>query len=185
MSSAHTPNEFVAWPASLPKELVSAWKASAPDGLLRWFLPEDHHITLAFFGPLTEEARAAVAQRLAQCPPLSLVVTLGPLLALPRPERLSALSCSIQEGGAALTSFMQEHRDPLLACAGLPPEKLPPLPHLTIARPLRRLEDSQRHAVLLWARQVVPPALPLTLRAPALYTRAYNQGARQFRIRKA
>ena len=42
-------NYFVAFPARIPEESLLSIRTGAPEGL-RWFHPDDLHLTLAFFG---------------------------------------------------------------------------------------------------------------------------------------
>ena len=173
------PNWFVAIPVEstiwLPQVLVDL-----PEEC-RGFDPTDTHITLAFLGAMGEEKVDAVASVMRQINEPIYTASLGPLRALPSPKRISALSFELDEGWDEVADLMARWRDPLREAAGLAPESRDPLPHVTVARPIRKHGKAGREAALDWVRSTQPPVLTLRLDRVALYTWAEDRRFCQFR----
>jgi 2'-5' RNA ligase len=177
-------NWFAGWPAHPPAGWLDALKVSAPDGL-RWFHPDDLHITLCFFGPFrpAAEREAAVREHLCEIPPPPDSIRLGRLVALPNARHFSAVSCAIADGGAELAALMAAHRDRLALAAGARPESRPPLPHLTIARPVRNAPRWQLRDILRWIHSFPAGGSTLCSLGPvSLYRWAPDRSQRQFCI---
>jgi RNA 2',3'-cyclic 3'-phosphodiesterase len=172
------PNWFVAAPVAAASWLPQVLADLPPE--CRGFQPEDVHLTIAFFGAMAPERRPAVLEALAAIREQPITITLGRLLALPAPRRVSALSFAVAEGDEAARGLIARHRDALAAAAGARPEHRPPLAHITVARPIRKHGERGRQAARAWARQVAPPAVSLVLDRLALYTWAEDRRVRQF-----
>jgi RNA 2',3'-cyclic 3'-phosphodiesterase len=172
-----TPNWFVAIPAPdqalLPKAM--------PPGL-RLFGPADLHLTVAFLGAMPpERAGAVVAQmRQVQFAPFALVPSQW--LALPSPERVSALALAVGEGHAQAVALMQAWRESFWAAAGATPDPRPPLPHLTVARPDRRAGAVGQAAALAWLATAPVPTARIWADRLALYTWHPDRQHQQFMI---
>ena len=172
-------NYFAAFPASLPEDSLEELRLNAPPRL-RWFHPEDLHLTIAFLGPENSSRIPALLDILDDIPPPPQTITLGPLMALPTRRRPTACSFALAKGNTTVTSLMQEWRPYLLKLAGRPPDEREPLPHLTVARPPRRGGNTKE--LLEWLGGVKPPTAPVALAPPVLYGWSSNRPRRQFRI---
>lgn len=174
------PNWFVAAPVPAASWLPGALQDLPPE--CRGFQPEDVHMTIAFFGAMPPERRPVVLAVLAAIREQPISIALGPLLALPSPRRVSALSFAVAEGDQAARDLIARHRDGLIAAAGARPDDRPPLAHITVARPIRKHGERGRRAALAWARQVAAPKASMVLDRLALYTWAEDRPVRQFQI---
>jgi 2'-5' RNA ligase len=133
-------NWFLGWKPSVPLEWIGDLRCNAPHSI-RWFHPEDCHVTLAFFGGLSPEKVQEVCERLAKSTSQRFPSTIGKALLLPSSRRFSALSFSVESD--ALRGAIAQQRDEWIATAGLPSERRDPLPHLTFARPDRRANSRE------------------------------------------
>jgi len=174
-------NYFACLPVRFPGDPWLALKSDAPEAL-RWFHPDDLHLTVAFFGRENPDRIPAVREVLAGVPCIGTTVTLGALRLLPRPRRFSALSFQIQAGHEEIAGLIAAWRGPLLEAAGRPPDVRPPLPHLTIARPARRHPDFRSGRIARWAAALTPPAAPISVQAPVLFGWSAERPRRQFRV---
>jgi 2'-5' RNA ligase len=175
---ANPGNWFAAIPVELPGPFLEALRAGAPP--LRWFAPEDIHLTVAFFGRYQSECLEAVRDALRALPAFEIRASLGPLVPLPSPRRFSAVSFELRQGSAEAAEIMRRFHAPLMAAAGLPPETRPAYPHITVARPDRRASAAECYGILEWMRGVPVPAVQVTLREVALYRWADDRRSRQF-----
>lgn len=174
------PNWFVGLPVS-PQGWFDELRGALP-ACCRSFHPLDLHMTLAFFGPLKEERVPEVVAYLDHVQTEPIPVQLGSLLALPNKRRFSALSFALTTGLEQARTFMGCHRDPLIELVNARPDVREPLPHITIARPLKKATTPERRELLRWAQQVPPLTATLTLDRLALYTWSENRKERQFKI---
>ena len=173
------PNWFAAVPISAPW-LFDALKDMPPE--CRGFAPEDVHMTVAFFGAMDPARQAELAPLFARIDHAPFQITLGGLTALPSRKRCSALSLEVTSGRETACGLIAELRDPLLAAVDARPDERPPLPHITIARPIRKYKAPGRRAALAWADQLQPLDITVTLDRIALYTWAEDRRQRQFQI---
>lgn len=174
------PNWFVAFPVA-----ADGWFAplvqSCPE-VCRVFAESDLHLTLAFFGALENEAIARVRAFLPSIQTPRLDFRFDHVLLLPPTKRFSAVCLGLGEGREAVAAVMAEWRDVLAEVAGLPAETRAPLPHVTIARPMRKFKQQAQTAAAAWAEQLQPPTQQLTLTRLALYTWSDQRPRIQFRI---
>lgn len=172
------PNWFIGWPLT-PGAWFEPLVATAPRPLRR-FHADDLHITLAFLGPVGQEA-ATASWALAESLPLGpLGGTLAGLAAFGNPRAPSAFSLEVH--GEGLHAAIAEHRGPLLEAAGAPPDHYAPRAHCTVARPRRDASGVERATGLAWARLVPPLNLAVNLDRLALYTWSEERRERQFQI---
>ena len=174
-------NWFAAIPAPIPAAFLASLRDQSAPPYLRWFLAEDIHLTVAFFGRYDPARLAAVLATLQSLQPPVLDVTLGPLVPLPSSRHFTALSFELAAGAAETAAFMRAIHAPLMAAAGLPPDSRPPYPHITIARPHRRATAEDRAEILHWARSLTLPPLQIRLSTLGLYGWAADRNSRQFR----
>jgi len=173
-------NWFLGWKPSGPLDWIADLRHGAPHAI-RWFHPEDCHVTLTFFGRLTEEKIREICERLAASSPQSITATIGKPLLLPSSRRFSALSFSVES--EALRNAIAEQRDEWMVLAGLPPESRDPLPHLTFARPDRRGSSAQLRAIRKWMEELCPPrGFAVTFEGPVLFTWSDDRTQGQFKI---
>ena len=100
-----------------------------------WVATENMHLTLRFLGDIAENdiehLRIPVEAACATCPPIHLLINgAGAFPALRRP---SVLWAGVQEASGALTE-LQARLESAARTIGLPPEKKPFHPHITLAR---------------------------------------------------
>ena len=174
-------NYFVAFPAKVPESVQQRVKRGAPEGL-RWFHGDDLHVTLAFFGKEESERIPAIRGVLQEIAFAGSEFTLGRIIALPHLRRFSALSFEIAEGREEIAHLMEMWRAPLAAAAGVPPENRRPLPHVTVARPVRKDPRFRAKEVLAWANGFPPPEEKVELLRPMLFVWAADRATRQFQI---
>jgi 2'-5' RNA ligase len=173
-------NWFLGWRPSEPLDWIADLRRNAPNGL-RWFHPEDCHVTLAFFGRLSADQVRNICECLSKSTPEQFPAVLGKALLLPNARRFSALSFSIESD--LLRSALAQQRGPWLAQAGVPPETRDPLPHLTFARPDRRASPAQLRAIRGWIEKPKAPRdLSITFEGPSLFTWADDRSQRQFKV---
>ena len=173
-------NWFAALSVVIPPEVLEQLRQGAPPGL-RWFAPEDVHLTVAFFGRYQAERLPAVVEIVRAVPPFQIQASLGGLKPLPSARRFSALSFELAEGGGEAAALMRQVHHPLMAAAGLAPDSRQAYPHITVARPHRRSSHGERLAILDWCQAVAPPVVGIRLSEIAIYGWAEDRGTRQFR----
>ena len=177
--AAVVPNWFIA--LVLPEQ--SGWERCAvelPMGMRR-FHPEDLHLTVAFLGSCGEERAHQAWASLAseRHPPIP--VTAGSWRAMGAPRSPSAYALTLAEGRAPTAALMADWGRRALTVAAQPVDGRSPLPHVTLARPTRRLRDQLREPMDHWLRTAPVPTTPVTLEHLALYTWAEDRSQRLFR----
>jgi 2'-5' RNA ligase len=140
-------------PASLRAVVTRAQEELKKSGAeVKWVPPGNVHLTLKFFGNLTEEQVEAVAQAASRVAgaqaPFSLTLTQAGAFPSPKNPRVVWLGV-----GGELEAVMafQRRLEAAFAALGFPPEDRPFSPHLTLGRvksPVGRLELSRRLAAL-------------------------------------
>lgn len=177
-----TPNWFVAWPVRGAEEWIAALEAAAPGGL-HFLAPADLHVTLAFLGRFDPKLLAKIAAQVATLPLEGGEVALNQFVALPQPRRFSALAFVLGRGWLDIEKQITKWRDRICREAGAKLETRPSLPHLTVARPDRRIGESDRDAALEWMRQLPSQeGLQLRLDRPRIYTWADRDAPTRYRL---
>lgn len=176
-----TGNYFVALPVRAP-DLVDQLKRDAPGGL-RWFHPDDLHLTVAFFGREQPQRIPSIREVMTRIPPFAGPITLGPLVPLPRRRHFSVLSFELATGRTGIAQLIAAWRGALSETAGVRADSRPPYPHLTVARIERRHLHAQRGPILRWVESLVPPVNALEVLPPALYGWSPDRPVRQFEAR--
>jgi 2'-5' RNA ligase len=152
----------------------------------RLFHPEDVHMTLAFLGGVGEDAAlralAALTARLEESPLAPVDISLGEVVPMGSARAYSALSALVDQGREEATSYLAALRDLLTETASGRREAREPKPHVTIARPRRRVTEASRAAGLEWARALDLRSVHRTLDRVALYTWGEKRHERLFRI---
>lgn len=177
-----TPNWFVAWPVSGAKEWIAALEAGAPGGL-NFLAPADLHVTLAFLGRYNPGQLKKMAGLLKGFPLREIDATPSQFTALPQSRRFSALSFILGTGRTSVESDITKWHDRICREAGASIEIRASLPHVTVARPDRRIGESDRDAALEWMVQL-PPQKDVTFRLdrPRLYTWADRGSDTRYKI---
>ena len=153
----------------------------------RRFQPADVHLTLAFLGgcePVAaERALSELDRRLASEPPPAVSISLAEVVPLGGSRRTySALSALLDHGRDEVTACIRGLRDPLTQAASARPEKRPPKPHVSIARPRSRATEADREAGLSWAAALQLQSVHAHLDRIALYTWSESRREQLFRI---
>lgn len=162
------PNWFIAFPVDLS---AYAARISDPPVGNRRFQNDDLHITVAFLGSVSEKAAWTGWQTVcSQALPHILPIVLGTMRGMGNPKVPSAWSATLNQGAETVADWMTRLGAPALTVAGAAPERRPPLPHLTLARPMAKATDVQRQAGEAWALAQTTTGIPLELRGIALYT---------------
>jgi 2'-5' RNA ligase len=174
-----TSNWFIAWPAAIPAEWLAALEAGAPGGL-RFTMPADLHLTLAFLGKRDPGLLDKMAAFLRGLPFPNIEITLGRVIALPRERRFSTLAFELIRGRPDVEKQIAKWRDRLCREAGAKLDTRAPVPHVTIARPQRTIGPADRAEVIEWIATITPPAAPIYLKRPVIYLRAADDSERQF-----
>lgn len=172
------PNWFIALPVR-PDDVPEDLRATLPAGLHR-FLPDDLHVTIAFFGAVGKSsAYNAWAAACSLAAPV-FNVRVRRLVALGRKDRPSAYGIELDDAHRTLARFIDDHRNQLRAAAGLEAENRPALPHLTLARPPRRCGPAIHERARRWLTESPVPDAAFTLDRLALYTWATDRRQRLF-----
>lgn len=161
-------NWFVAWPVENATEWLAALAADAPIGVT--FLdPADLHLTIAFLGEHNDAAEKKMAGLLGGFSLTGIDITPGAFLALPQPRRFSAIVASIDTGRLEVEKQIARWMPRICREAGARIDTRAPVPHITVARPDRRITNDDRAAVLDWIESRPRDTTPLTLAPPAIY----------------
>lgn len=172
------PNWFIAWPVVVD----AAFQMPEPPAAVRIFHPDDRHVTAAFLGACSEAAAVAAFETARHVKGPITAGTFGATKPLGKPTRPSAFSALVDEGHDALEAVMAAHRDDWLAAVGRGSDPYDPLPHCTLARPLRRATDSERRTAIAWAERLPTAGVRFEVRPLALYTWAEDRREQLFRI---
>ena len=150
----------------------------------RLFHAEDVHLTLAFLGGCGEDAAlrglAALDTALAARPEQAIDVSLGQVVPMGPPRAYSALSALLERGREPTIDCIARLRDVIDDAALGRREKRAPKPHVTVARPGRRVTEAARAAGLAWAEGLDLSAIAARLDRIALYT--WSEGNRRERL---
>jgi len=171
-----TPNWFVAWPVSGADQWLAELESQAPGGL-RFLASKDLHVTLAFLGRYEPGLAKKISSLLKGLPLKEIGVSPDRLIALPQPRRFSALSFTLGAGRLEVEAQIAKWRDRICREAGAAIDTRAQLPHITIARPERRIGESDRDIALTWIEEI-PSQSSVTLRLerPRIYTWAEGGG---------
>ncbi len=174
-------NWFIAWPVQNAQDWLAALAADAPSGI-DFLDPADLHVTLAFLAAHDDPAEEKMVSILRGLSMSGLDITPGPFTALPQPRRFSAIAATIDTGRLELERQIARWMPRLCREAGASIDDRPPLPHITLARPTRRIRNDERDDVLDWIDDRPLDETPLTLAQPAIYRWAEKTSARRYQI---
>lgn len=148
--------------------------------MLRAYAPEELHVTLAFLGKHDPGLEKKLGLLLRSLAIPGAEVLLGPLIALPQERRFSAIAWSMGFGVEKLNAVIEKRRARICREVGAKLDTRAPLPHITIARPERKISTEDRDLVLDWMPTCTPPAQRVVLDPPAIYRYAPPGSDRQF-----
>lgn len=158
-----------------------------PAGLRR-FQPADLHLTLAFLGACGAERALRAWEAIADQRQPAITAEAGSWRAMGRPERPSAYALTLGQGAQLAAGLIDRWRPRLLAAAGLPQEHRHALPHITLARPRRRLDPvaaaRAQAAMADWMRGTPVPRGSFALQELALYRWADDRREQLFAIER-
>ncbi len=139
MPSDNTIRTFLA--IEIPKEILDQFErvqyrlGRSMTGVIRWVKPESIHLTLKFFGNITEREirsiRDALESKARELGPVDL--SIGTLGVFPNLSRPRVLWVGVTEGMKELAD-LQAQVETALEAAGFAREERPFRPHLTIGR---------------------------------------------------
>ncbi|WP_448518169.1 2'-5' RNA ligase family protein [Rhodoflexus sp.] len=175
------PNWFVALPVRPTEHLLEALAETAPPQV-RLFAPDDTHLTIAFMGAMPKERVQDVLNIMEEIDFDPFTIRLAKLIPLPSPKHTSALSYTVGTGNEIVVALIKQWRDLLLSAGGAAPDKRPPLPHLTIGRPLRKFGNHAQEIGRQWAAQLPTIAFEAKIESVALYTWSDDRRYNQFKI---
>jgi 2'-5' RNA ligase len=159
--------------------------ADLPAGLRR-FQPGDLHLTLAFLGACGAERAQLAWRAIADQPQWAITAEAGSWRAMGRPERPSAYALTLGQGAQLAAGLIERWRPLLLEAAGQPVEHRHALPHITLARPRRRLDPeaaAATHAAMTtWMRATPVPPGSFALQEVGLYRWAEARDEQLFAI---
>lgn len=178
-------NWFIGFPVD-----ATAWLAAlepVPFGARR-FSPEDVHVTLAFLGPVGEAA-ARRAWELTVERFGDGARALGPWSFMPSrlhpfgdPRRPSAWSVEPDPRVEAVEAAIGAHRGAILEAGQGQPDRRPPRPHATLARPNRKAGPHEHRELRAWAERQVVPREAVLVSEVALFTWAAERRERLFEV---
>ncbi|MCB1050381.1 MAG: hypothetical protein H6510_16815 [Acidobacteria bacterium] len=168
-------NWFVAYKVELPKLDLSLIEAEQ----VRWFQPADFHVTLVFLGGLNEAQIGHAKSLFADFPAKPFDLPVKAFTTLPPGPRFSALCLQLQ-ADPDWSDHVVTARKHFLVALNLPPETREPLPHITLARPLRQAGHQQRAKIQSAWCALQPPEIQVHLGQLALYTWNEDRQVRQF-----
>ncbi len=174
------PNWFVGLPID-PGAWFEPLTRDAPTAV-RVFHPADVHLTVAFLGACGGQRAATAWQLLASYAAAPIDIRLARLEPMGNPRRPSALSALIDTGREAVSKLTLDMRAPLLAAAGAEPDTREPLPHVTVARPMRKCSPEQRRNAIAWATAKPAIGASVSIDRVALFTWSDDRRTRQFRV---
>lgn len=152
----------------------------APPGV-RVFHPDDLHITIAFLGPVEQQAAESAFAEAPRWPAGPLEATLERIAALGNPRRPHALAAHVGDGADSLNRAIAAVRRDMCERAGATPDDRPPLAHVTLARVGRSARNAERKRALAWARDIELGSPRLRLSRLVLYRGCDDPGERLFR----
>ena len=177
------PNWFVAFTISPGLWYEDIYKSIKEP--MHSFHPDDLHSTVAFLGSLDDEGVESIKRAMDSFDERPLSVTLGKLLFLPKLPEYSAVSYSVEQGNEILQGYMKKYRDSFYVAAKRAVETRPPLPHITIARPPRKLKADEKVNLVKDFQKLPIPRNKIIIDTLALYTWSENRSFcqnRQFDI---
>jgi 2'-5' RNA ligase len=122
---------FAIWPEPATREALRHWAKPLKKQLpARWVRPEHYHLTLAFLGPVPLAQIEPLQQLAAALPFAPFELALPRLEFWPRPQVLCLASTETPPALAQLVTAING----VAAQLGLPVERRPFRPHLTLAR---------------------------------------------------
>ena len=156
----------------------------------RPFQAVDLHITVAFLGACDRTQAWQAWRAIAPLQHPAIAVAAAAWRAMGPPEHPSAYALTLgpdplqdQGQSSRLTATLIERwREPALAAAGLPSQRRPALPHITLARPRRRGMEQDRTAMASWLQQAPLPQQRFILGEIGLYTWASDRQQQLFRL---
>jgi len=176
------PNWFFAFP--IAGAFVSALPPPPP--AIRLFHPDDVHLTLSFLGGCgavaAERGLLALDEALGSHRVAPVSVSLSEVVPMGRKREYTALSALLAVGRSETEQLIRSLGDVVSRASLGRLEERAPKPHVTIARPLRRASEEQRHAGLAWASALDLGHVAAELDRVALYTWSDDRRERSFCI---
>lgn len=160
----------MSWFVAFPITPVGWFDDLAPPPGLKREIAVDLHLTIAFFGGVSEASARKAFELTRAWPPAPAEAVMTALEPLGNPRHPSVIAATTHS--ADLVALMTHHRDALYDAAEVPRDTRPPLAHVTIARFGRRASKSERAAGLAWAAKTKLEEARVKIAAVALYRSA-------------
>lgn len=174
-------NWFIAFPVIAGSDIV----AKSVDGRPPAILPvaaDDLHITVAFLGPVSRRKAYSAWRKLADFSPGSVDITFNQLKPFGPYSKPTAYGLSLAHGRESIHNLISSVRKKVLSSAGKKPHAGRIVPHVTVARPCRRLSRDDFSAISSWRNDYEVPAINIVIDEIALYTRSDKPDAGRFTI---
>ena len=172
------PNWFVAAPVA--GEWLPGWLADLPESC-RSFQPVDLHMTVAFLGAMDPARLNDLLPVLQTVQSKPFVMSLGKPMALPSRKKFSAISLHVDVGHDEAAQLIGDFRNRLIDAVGGRQDHRPPLPHVTVGRPIRRFGHEGKQLALQWIDGKPKPGVTVQVDRLAVYTWAHDRTVQQFR----
>jgi 2'-5' RNA ligase len=177
-----SPNWFVAWPVSGAEEWLKSLEATAPGGL-NFLVPGDLHVTLAFLARYEPGSLGKISGMVKKLALPEVEISPKEFVAFPQPRRFSALAFTLGVGRTEIEKQIAKWRDRICREAGAKLDTRAPVPHITIARPDRRIGSDDRDAALEWLEHLPSQShVRIRLETPRVYAWTEPGSSARYRI---
>ena len=152
-------------------------RLAAPSDGLRWSSPEQWHITLQFFGELSEERVTFLRQQLRQVRASPAKIHLDALGTFPS-KGIFYISAASSEGLTELQAEVQQ----TLCAEAIAPDSLPFRPHITLARSRGRVSPKASSWLRSPSLPLVGPEIRWLAEEVHLYESLLEKGGARYRV---
>ncbi|NND70728.1 MAG: hypothetical protein HKN43_04035 [Rhodothermales bacterium] len=174
-----TPNWFVGFPVQ-----GDSWcpvSANHVPGSIRLYHPDDLHITMAFLGSVSQRKALKAWKKVTNLKLEPVTISFNQLKPFGAFSTPSAYGLTLDTGRDSVANTISTHRRKILGAVGKKPRDGRVVPHVTIARPNRRLSKGDVYAIAEWRHEFEIPEVEVNLTEIALYTWAPPQAPQRFR----
>lgn len=172
------------WFIAFPLNDDGAVRGSIEDhpSAIRPVRQEDLHITVAYLGSVSKRKAGAAWKQVADFSPGAVEISFNQLKPFGPYSRPTAYGLSLSRGRDTVFELISSLRKDLLRAAGKKPGTGRIVPHVTIARPNRRLSREDTLMISEWRSNYDIPDVVIRLDEIALYTRSGKSTTGSFTI---